>query len=70
MKKSSGLDEDPEKGIAGCGVRVSPVMVTGRQKRDASELKRVKASWSSVETVWRLDTEWFNDSMGWLRAGD
>lgn len=25
-------------------------MVTGRQKRDESELKRVKASWSSAET--------------------
>lgn len=37
--------------MAVCGVRVSPVIVTGRQKRDESELKRAKASWSSVETV-------------------
>lgn len=50
-KKSSGLEEEPEKEMGDLGVRLSPVMVTGRQKRDASVEKRVKASWSSVETV-------------------
>jgi hypothetical protein len=49
-------------------------MVTGRQKRDESELKRVKASWSSVETgineVSFGDLSWFKSSMGFFRAGD
>jgi hypothetical protein len=40
----------PWKEIGGSGVRVSAVMVTGRQKVEGSELKRVKASCSSAET--------------------
>ena len=43
-KKSSGLEDDPENGIGSSGVNLSDVMVTGRQKLDASELKREKAS--------------------------
>lgn len=38
------------KGIGSSGVRLSEVIVTGRQKVELSEVKRVKASWSSEET--------------------
>jgi len=40
----------PWKEIGGSGVRVSAVIVTGKQKVEVSELKRVKASCSSAET--------------------
>lgn len=40
----------PWKGIGSSGVRVSPVIFTGRQKREASELKLAKAFFSSEET--------------------
>lgn len=50
-KNASGLDAEPEKGIGVSGVRVSAVMVTGRQKVEGSVVKRLKASWSSGETV-------------------
>lgn len=49
MKNSSG-DEVPENEIGSSGVRLSDVMVTGRQKVEGSEVKRPKASWSSDET--------------------
>lgn len=42
----------PWKEIGDNGVRVSAVMVTGRQKVEVSELKRVNASCSSEETGW------------------
>ena len=44
-------DEDEEKGIGDWGARLSEVMVMGRQKREESLVKVVKASWSSGETV-------------------
>lgn len=44
---SEGL---PWKEIGASGVKVSAVMVTGRQKVEVSELKRVNASCSSAET--------------------
>lgn len=47
-KESS--EDVPWKGIGSSGVRVSPVIVTGRQKREASELKLAKAFLSSEET--------------------
>lgn len=52
MKNASGLvgELEPVKGIAGKGVRVSAVMVTGRQKVEGSVVNRLKASWSSEET--------------------
>jgi hypothetical protein len=40
----------PWNEIGASGVRVSAVMVTGRQKVEVSELKRVKASCSAAET--------------------
>jgi hypothetical protein len=46
--------EEPEKGIGDNGVRLSAVMVTGRQKIEGSEVKRLKASWSSEETGWGI----------------
>ena len=49
-KNDSGEDADPENGIGSRGVRLSDVIVTGRQKLVVSELKRLKASWSSWET--------------------
>lgn len=51
-KKLSGLDAVPLNGIGLSGVRLSPVMVTGRQKLEVLALKVVKASWSSWETGW------------------
>jgi hypothetical protein len=42
--------EEPVKEIGVRGVRVSPVMVTGRQKVEGSVVKWLKASWSSEET--------------------
>jgi hypothetical protein len=39
------------KGTAVCGVRLSVVMVTGRQKREVSLVKVVKASCSSGVTI-------------------
>lgn len=48
--ESEALNED-EEGIAGRGVRLSEVMVMGRQKREESLVKVVKASWSSGVTT-------------------
>jgi hypothetical protein len=47
---NDSLVGSPWKDRAGRGVRLSDVMVTGRQKVEGSELKRVKASCSSEET--------------------
>lgn len=49
-EKKESADGVPWKGIGVSGVRVSAVMVTGRQKVEVSELKRAKASCSSEET--------------------
>ena len=51
-----GTDEDsveePDgKGIEDKGVRDSEVIETGRQNADVSEVKVVKASWSSVDAL-------------------
>lgn len=50
VKNASGSAGDPVKGTGVRGVRLSDVIVTGRQKVEVSEVKRVKASWSSEET--------------------
>lgn len=70
-KNASGVVGEPVKGIVVRGVRLSAVMVTGRQKIEGSEVKRLKASWSSEETVGavslgRVDVL----SMGGLWVGD
>lgn len=49
-EKKESADGVPWKEIGANGVRVSAVMVTGRQKVEVSELKRAKASCSSEET--------------------
>jgi hypothetical protein len=49
-KNASGPDEAPEKPIGVSGVSFSDVIVTGRQKVEVSEVKRLKASCSSEET--------------------
>lgn len=46
------------KGMGLRGARLSLVMVTGRQKSEASEVKRLKAFWSSGETGQRI--RWFS----------
>lgn len=56
-KNASGPEEAPEKGIWSSGVRLSDVMVTGRQKLEVSEVKRLKASCSSEETGYRVSAE-------------
>lgn len=61
---SEGL---PWKGIGASGVRVSAVMVTGRQNVEESELKRANASCSSGETGWFVSVE-FNGVL--FRAQD
>lgn len=50
VKNASEVAEEPLNGMGSRGVRLSEVIVTGRQKVELSELKRVKASWSSEET--------------------
>lgn len=50
VKNAFGSVGDPVNGIGVSGVRLSDVIVTGRQKVDVSEVKRVKASWSSEDT--------------------
>lgn len=50
MKNASGSVGEPVNSIGLRGVRLSDVIVTGRQKVESSEVKRVKASWSSGET--------------------
>lgn len=49
-KNTSGELDEPKNGIGSRGVKLSDVMVTGRQKLEVSELKWPKASWSSWET--------------------
>lgn len=66
-EKKSSVDELPWKGIGASGVRVSAVMVTGRQKIEESELKRANASCSSEETGWFVSVE-FNGVL--FRAQD
>lgn len=44
-------ENEDEEGIVGRGVRLSEVMVMGRQKREGSVVKVVKASWSSGVTA-------------------
>jgi hypothetical protein len=51
-EKKAFVEGLPWKEIGASGVRVSAVMVTGRQKVEESELKRVNASCSSAETRW------------------
>lgn len=50
-EKKESADGVPWKEIGVKGVRVSAVMVTGKQKVEVSELKRAKASCSSEETT-------------------
>ena len=52
----------PWNEIGSSGVRVSAVMVTGRQKIEESELKRANASCSSAETVGFISVE-FNGTV-------
>lgn len=53
MVESCESDEEneDEEGIVGRGVRLSEVMVMGRQKREESVVKVLKASWSSGVTA-------------------
>jgi hypothetical protein len=62
---NDSLVGSPWKDRAGRGVRLSDVMVTGRQKVEGSELKRVKASCSSEETG-RLLVVPIGDCMGYM----
>lgn len=48
--ESEEVNEDEEE-IVGRGVRLSEVMVMGRQKREESVVKVLKASWSSGVTA-------------------
>lgn len=57
-KKASGSEEAPAKPIGVSGASFSDVMVTGRQKLEVSEVKRLKASCSSEETDYRISTGW------------
>lgn len=63
MKKTFGSVGEPVNWIGERGVKLSEVIVTGRQKVESSELKRVKASWSSGETVLLLmrRKSWVNE---------
>jgi hypothetical protein len=49
-EKNASGPEEPVNGIGSSGVRLSDVIVTGRQKLEVSEVKRLKASCSSEET--------------------
>lgn len=49
-EKKAFSDGLPWKEIGASGVRVSAVIVAGRQKVEGSELKRANASFSSAET--------------------